>query len=170
MSAQYDASVALDRKLTAEETRELKISLMPIFVATGDSEASPEDINDLLDYAFAMVNNKKTVEYVIQELVGMEMDFCNAAVAEKVGAELSGFLKKAKGEAEAPQGSKIASLKVCLQSMLGSVTFRIEPIIFLAHTETILFCSSSLSTVYILRERKRVDHVGCAWCLSGRRS
>lgn len=111
MSAQYDASVALDRKLTEDETRELKISLMPYFHATGDNEASPEDINDLLDYAFAMVNNQKTVEYVIQELVGMEMEFCNAAVAEKVGAELSGFLKKAKGEVETSQGSKIASLK-----------------------------------------------------------
>ena len=108
----YDASVALDRKLTAEETRELKISLMPYFVATGDTEASPEDINDLLDYAFAMVNNQKTVEYVIQELVGMEMEFCNATVAEKVGSELTAFLKKIMGvEEPAP---KIASLKVCV--------------------------------------------------------
>ncbi len=110
----YDATVALDRKLTPEETRELKISLMPYFHATGDNEASPEDINDLLDYAFAMVNNQKSVEYVIQELVGMEMEFCNAAVAEKVGGELSSFLKKVKGEVdESEKGGKIASLKVC---------------------------------------------------------
>lgn len=102
----YDGSVALDRKLTPEETRELKILLMPYFHATGDNEASPEDINDLLDYAFAMVNNQKTVEYVIQELVGMEMEFCNATIADKVGAGLSEFLRKA-------MGGNIASLKVC---------------------------------------------------------
>ena len=113
----YDASVALDRKLTPEETRELKISLMPYFHATGDHEASPEDINDLLDYAFAMVNNQKSVEYVIQELVGMEMEFCNATVAEKVGTELSSFLKKAMGQEE--EGSKIASLKVCAATVLN---------------------------------------------------
>ena len=113
-TASYDASVALDRKLTPDETRELKILLMPYFHATGDNEASPEDINDLLDYAFAMVNNQKTVEYVIQELVGMEMEFCNSTVAEKVGTELSGFLRKAgNGEDETAKGGKIASLKVC---------------------------------------------------------
>lgn len=95
MSTSYDASVALDRKLTQEESRELKIHLMPYFHATGDnSEVSPEDINDLLDYAFAMVNNQKSVEYVIKELVGMEMEFCNPTIAEKVGSELSGFLQK----------------------------------------------------------------------------
>jgi hypothetical protein len=112
----YDASVALDRKLSPEESRELKILLMPYFHATGDNEASPEDINDLLDYAFAMVNNQKSVEYVITELVGMEMDFCNSTIAEKVGGQLSGFLKKAMGGGEDDDkfnGGKVASLKVC---------------------------------------------------------
>ena len=111
----YDASVALDRKLSPEESRELKILLMPYFHATGDNEASPEDINDLLDYAFAMVNNQKTVEYVITELVGMEMDFCNSTVSEKGGGQLSGFLKNAMGggEDDKTNGGKVASLKVC---------------------------------------------------------
>lgn len=114
MSAPYDASVALDRKLTEQETRELKILLVPYFHATGDSEAAPEDINDFLDYAFAMVNNQKTVDYVIQELVGMEMEFCNATVAEKVGGALSAFLQKSlKGEEpSAEKAGQIASLKV----------------------------------------------------------
>ena len=107
-TASYDDSVALDRKLTQEEGRELKILLMPYFHATGESDASPEDINDLLDYAFAMVNNQKSVQYVIKELVGMEMEFCNSTIAEKVGSELSGFLQKIlKVE------GKLTSIKVC---------------------------------------------------------
>jgi hypothetical protein len=110
----YDASVALDRKLTPEESRELKILLMPYFHGTGDNEVSPEDINDLLDYAFAMVNNQKSVEYVITELVGMEMDFCNSTIAEKVGGQLSGFLQNVMGGGDdKTNGGKVASLKVC---------------------------------------------------------
>ena len=108
LTASYDASVALDRKLTTEESRELKILLMPYFHATGETDASPEDINDLIDYAFAMVNNQKSVEYVIKELVGMEMEFCNSTIAEKVGGALSEYLQKVlKGE------GKLKSIKVC---------------------------------------------------------
>ena len=108
--ATYDASVALDRKLTQEETRELKILLVPYFHVTGDAEVNAEDINDLLDYAFAMVNNQKSVEYVIKELVGMEMEFCNATIAEKVGSAISEFLHKSlKGE------GKLTSLKVFIR-------------------------------------------------------
>ena len=104
-------SVALDRKLTEEESRELRILLMPYFhtAAIGEDNnaaaVAPEDINDFLDYAFAMVNNKKSVEYVIKELVGMEMEFCTPAVAEKVGDELSGFLQKlVNGQEEGGEG------------------------------------------------------------------
>ena len=102
----YDASVELDRKLTQDETRELRILLVPYFHdindnATNDENHAPETINEFLDYAFAMVNNHKSVDYVIKELVGMEMEFCNTTVAEKVGGELSAFLQKAmKGEEE----------------------------------------------------------------------
>ena len=108
----YDASVALDRKLTSEETRELKILLVPFFHAAGDiTETGPEDINDFLDYAFAMVNNEKSVEYVIQELLGMEMEFCNPTIAEKIGRELSGFLQKAmKGEDDSGEKAKVCLL------------------------------------------------------------
>ena len=117
------SSVALvDRKLTPEESRELKILLLPCFHAPGSdsSDVAPEDINDFLDYVVAMVNNNKDVGYMIKELVGMEMEFCNQAVAEKVGEELSGFLAKISGAGntagDEPSGT-IASLKV------GSVLF-----------------------------------------------
>ena len=96
----YDASVALDGKLTQEQTHELKILLVPHFHAAAaaddndnDNDNNDEDINDFLDYAFAMVNNQKSVEYVIKELVGMEMEFCNPTIAENVGSELSRFLQ-----------------------------------------------------------------------------
>ena len=125
-AAASSSSVALmDRKLTQDEARELKILLVPYFHASGgDSDVSPEDINDFLDYVIAMVNNQKDVDYIIKELVGMEMEFCNATVAEKVGRELTGFLEKlVKGEdwsgnnksssnSKSEKGGKIASLKV----------------------------------------------------------
>ena len=114
-------SVALDRKLTSEETHELKLLLMPIcLVGGGEDGASTEDINDLLDYAFAMVNNAKSVDNVVEELIGMEMQFCNSDMAHKIGQELATFLNKlvngstggAADESKETSESKIASLKV----------------------------------------------------------
>jgi hypothetical protein len=93
-SHSYDGSLELPRKLTDEEQRELRILLLPYFHASGGGEdLGPEDISDFLDYAFAMISNQKSVDYVMQELQGMEMDFCPPSVSEKVGRVLSEFLK-----------------------------------------------------------------------------
>ena len=121
----YDGTVALDRKLTEDEIREIKITLLPYFHASGS--VSDEDITDLLDYTFAMISNEKTIEYIIQELIGMEMEFCKEEVAHKVGAELSKFVAQlTKGESndDDPQeeeggegsGNRVVSLKVSFSS------------------------------------------------------
>ncbi len=76
MASTYDGSLSLPRKLTEEEIKELRISLLPYFHLSGNSdELSPEDISDFLDYAFAMISNSKTVGYVIQELMGNLLGF-----------------------------------------------------------------------------------------------
>lgn len=88
----YDASIMINRKLTDEETRELRIVLLPYFHASGG--LGVDDISDFLDYTLAMVSNQQTVEYVVKEMIGMEMDFCKEDVAHKVGKEISDFLNK----------------------------------------------------------------------------
>lgn len=75
--------------MTEEETREIKITLLPYFHASGSLD---EDITDFLDYTFAMISNTKTVDYIVKELIGMEMEFCNEEVAHKVGAQISKFV------------------------------------------------------------------------------
>jgi hypothetical protein len=125
--------VSLPRKLTDEESKELRILLLPYFHASNTSvsdDLGPEDISDFLDYAFAMISNHKSVDYVIQELLGMEMDFCSQPVAEKVGKEMARFLKSllkqddndddgqndpegaSEGEDDDGKNSKVVSLKV----------------------------------------------------------
>eukprot|EP00980_Cylindrotheca_fusiformis_P019327 scaffold6638_cov127-Cylindrotheca_fusiformis.AAC.11 len=97
--ADYDGSVFLDRKLTDEEVRELKIILFPYFHSAGGL-GGDEDITDFLDYTFAMVSNSKTVDYIVKELLGMEMEFCNEEVGQKVAREIANFVTKLNGGPE----------------------------------------------------------------------
>lgn len=121
----YDGSVGLGRKLNPDEIRELKIILLPYFHASGSLD---EDVTDFLDYTVALLSNDKTVEYIVQELVGMEMEFCNEEVAHKVGAEMSKFVsqllkggsndgggaeeKEDGGDSGESSGRRVVSLKV----------------------------------------------------------
>ena len=95
-SSSYDATVALDRKLTVEEMNELKLIMMPCFHTTS-TNTTEEDIVDLIDYAIAMVNNQKSIEFTTTELIGMEMEFCTAAIADQVGNALSEFVQNIVG-------------------------------------------------------------------------
>jgi len=114
MGGSYDGSIALDRKLTEEETKELRLTLLPYFHTT--EGAGVEDVSDFVDYAFAMVSNQKSVEYVVNELLGMEMDFCSQEVADKVGNELSTFIRQLlsggdeKGENAPTSSAKVRSI------------------------------------------------------------
>jgi hypothetical protein len=88
----YDGTVSISHKLSEEEIRELRIILLPYFHVVGG--VGIEDITDFLDYTFAMISNQKSVDYVINELIGMEMDFCGQEIARKVGKEISTFISK----------------------------------------------------------------------------
>jgi hypothetical protein len=119
--ADYDGNALLDRKLTDEELRELKIVLLPYFHTSGG--LGDEDITDFLDYTFAMISNSKSAEYVVKELVGMEMDFCNEQVAHKVGKEIANFVTTLNGGGEddaaaaagdSSQKSRVVSLKASI--------------------------------------------------------
>ena len=97
MASSYDGTVALDvathGKLTDDEMKEMKqAKLYALFSSSSEDGASEEDISDILDYACAMVNNGKSVEYVIKELCGMEMDFCPEETAHQVGAILAEYV------------------------------------------------------------------------------
>lgn len=126
---EYDGSVVANRKLTEDEIREVRITLLPYFHASAGG-LGVEDITDFLDYTFAMISNAKSVDYVVQELVGMEMDFCTPEVAKRVGKELAAFINKVnegdgtdKGSSNpqddpsggAPRGNRVVSLKVSLE-------------------------------------------------------
>jgi hypothetical protein len=91
MGDSYDGNVSLTRKMEDDEIRELRIVLLPYFHISG---GEVEDITDFLDYAFAMISNSKTIDYIVQELLGMEMEFCGQEIANKVGKELSTFVAK----------------------------------------------------------------------------
>ena len=96
-SSSYDATVALDRKLTVEEIDELKIIMLPYFQTTSTNTTEDDDIVDLIDYAIAMINNQKSIEFTTTELIGMEMEFCTSAIADKVGNALSEFVQNIVG-------------------------------------------------------------------------
>lgn len=127
-SATNDSAVHLERKLTEDEVRELRITLLPYFHSDGNTEADAVDITDLLDYTFAMISNSKDTEYIVNELIGMEMDFCPATVAQKLGKEISSFIIKLQGgntegventttsSSSQSAGTHVVSLKVSAHS------------------------------------------------------
>jgi hypothetical protein len=56
------------------------------------SSEEKEDVDDLLDYTFAMVSNGKTLSYVVNELISMEMDVCKEDTAHDIGRQIAKFL------------------------------------------------------------------------------
>ena len=82
-----DWEIASLRKLTLSEATALKKRL-----AAEVQDGSAEDVNDLLEYALAMVSNQKSVSYIVQELVGMEMDFLPQEAADKLGNVVADYL------------------------------------------------------------------------------
>jgi hypothetical protein len=135
----YDGSVAVSRKLTEDEILQLRSACLPLMQQASSSEevaaamGSVDDITDFLDYAFAMISNSKSVDYVVQELIGMEMGFCPPAIAKEVGKELAAGIQQIISSTETEQddgqeeegeedhqagaaggGGRVVSLKVCI--------------------------------------------------------
>lgn len=59
-------NVAAKRKLTESEMNELRKEL--IHELERENDLDPEHMNLLLDYAFAIINNLKTISYVVDEV------------------------------------------------------------------------------------------------------
>ncbi len=118
MSAEtYDGTICMNRKLTDDETHELRIQLIPYF--TTDGGMGVDDMSDFLDYIFTMVSNSKGVDYVVKELDG----FCSPETSKKIGKELAAHitlfngtsnddLQDEKREFNVDQGKRVVSLKV----------------------------------------------------------
>jgi len=102
MGDEYDGSLSLGRQLSEEETYELRISLLPYFHVEGGMES--DDISDFLDYAFTMISNDKTIEYIVTECGG----FFSPEVSKKIGKELAVRIKALKGWGEETAQEKTA--------------------------------------------------------------
>lgn len=166
MGEEFDRSVCLDRKLTEDETRELRITLMPYFLAEGGMES--DDINDFLDYTFTMVSNSKTIEYIVGELDG----FCSPEVSKKIGKQLADSILQLKGgragdekdedkdkaEEDADgEGVDRSVTKVCISGVVRRYVC--------------VFATSQLIKLHTIfleafrRERKCPYHVRSSWCI-----
>lgn len=91
-----DGSLTAPRKLTEAETAALRSTLLAQLVEA-KTPSETEDAGDLLDYALAMLINGKAVDYIVGEMVGMEMDACDEVTGRKVSKSLVRFLKKLDG-------------------------------------------------------------------------
>lgn len=122
----------MNRKLTEEETHELRIKLIPYF--TTDGGMGVDDMSDFLDYIFTMVSNAKAVDYVVKELDG----FCSPDTSKKIGRELAEHIKlfngpndggdtmEEKQESSAnSQGKRVVSLKVSKLDYVNSMSGRL---------------------------------------------
>jgi len=56
-----------------------------------------DDASDLLDYALAMVVNGKSAEYIVSELLSVEMDICTSETAGRIGVGIGSFLDSMSG-------------------------------------------------------------------------
>lgn len=169
--ATYDGSIMMNRKLNEEETKELRRILTHEFDVPegGEDVVSAEDVSDLLDYTLAMLSNGKSVDYAIQELINMEIDFCTSVTAHRVGEKLAGYLRSlppaepndvkedddGAAEKKEAESSRIISLKVG----------------WLKCTTRNCSCDPRHSRLEIddtvaSRERERTNHGRCIGCFS----
>lgn len=111
MSDCYNGQLAASRKLTDEEAKELRSILVQSLTYSPEEQ---EDVNDLLDYTFAMTSNGKPLEYIVQELVSMEMDVCPEPQAHSLARLIATFLETRvhHQETEKETESHVVSLKV----------------------------------------------------------
>ena len=50
-----------------------------------------EDASDLVDYTITMVENGKSIRYIVDELVTLQMEICDDAMAHKIGEKVASF-------------------------------------------------------------------------------
>ncbi|GAX27829.1 hypothetical protein FisN_13Hh064 [Fistulifera solaris] len=104
------------RKLTTSETETLQHKLRPLF-AHGDEE----DIQDIIDYAITVISNQKDIHYMVEEVAGMELEFCPPEVAQQMGKHVYDYLQELQRKesdsnnksnpTSAPEKAHVVSLK-----------------------------------------------------------
>lgn len=115
----YNGDLAASRKLSEEEASELRELLISQLSYSKDEQ---EDVNDLLDYTFAMTSNGKSLSYMVEELVSMEMSVCQEPQAHLIAKQIATFLEERVNqvqseepeEEEEQKQSHVVSLKVCM--------------------------------------------------------
>jgi hypothetical protein len=133
MSDCYNGQLAASRKLTDEEAKELRSILVQSLTYSPEEQ---EDVNDLLDYTFAMTSNGKPLEYIVQELVSMEMDVCPEPQAHSLARLIATFLETRvhHQETEKETESHVVSLKVrYLYQLVGLTAMNRALVSFVSH-------------------------------------
>ena len=89
-------SLHCTRKLTESELGQLRAALTHELLKSSTLPQSEQDENiaDLLDFVLAMVGNAKSAQYIVDELVSMEMEECNAEKAKNVGTIIANFIQE----------------------------------------------------------------------------
>jgi hypothetical protein len=82
----------ISRSLTEDQSRKLKSQIFQII------RDQSEDASDLIDYVLAMFVNGKNVDYIVNELKDMEMDFCGPQVSEEIGRIVVQFLRNVRDD------------------------------------------------------------------------
>jgi len=90
------------RKLSEDEISQLRTSLLNELSVSPSSDPQQvkdeyENVSDLLDFVLAMIGNAKTAQYIVDELVIMEMEECDAEKAKNVGVIIAHFIETIEG-------------------------------------------------------------------------
>lgn len=88
--SQFEMTAANLRKLSDYETNELRKLLKRELKSPKNLDE--DDSEDLLDYAFAMITNGKSIKYIVEELTSMDMDVCNSTSAINIGDRIQKFM------------------------------------------------------------------------------
>lgn len=93
-SCDSSRALTLQTKLAIDETAALRSSLLLHFTLPANPTTDQlEDTTNLLDWAFAMLHNGKELGHVVDELVGMKLDVCDAEAGQRLLVELARYLR-----------------------------------------------------------------------------
>lgn len=84
-----DWTLVWPRKLTTDETAALQQRLRPLF-----SDGEDDDIQDIIDYAITVISNQKDINYMVEEIAGMELEFCPPDVSTQMGHHVYDYLQE----------------------------------------------------------------------------
>ena len=100
-SKYHSLTITPRHKLTASQTSTLRTALLRRalnYDPTNSTPSQQDDATDLLDYALAMLGNGKSVGFVVEEMVGMELEVCDDAAGERIALELGRFIRGLDGD------------------------------------------------------------------------